>query len=563
MPSALDLAFDKHLAALTAPGGPLETVEVERGGRSYPAFAKAPPSLAHYFAHYCAQHGDTCFLVDGDTRVSFAESFAIARRLAQALIARHGVERGDRIGLAARNSANWVLGYMAIVMAGGCATLLNGWGTGEDLAEGIRLAGCRLALADPQRAARLEGKDCGAPIVAFSHGGGPAEGFGDLLEGAEGTELPQLGPGDLATILFTSGSTGTAKGVLSDHRGVINATINFAAQTLMVLGQMTEAGEAPKHPPAALVPVPLFHVTGEVPIFLQSFALGRKLVMMPKWDPLEAMRLIEAETVTYFVGVPLMSHEIATHPERARFDLSSCTTFAAGGAPRPAAHVGQIREALPASYPVIGYGLTETNAVGCGNFNQPYQEKPASTGRPSRPLSEVGILDPEGNPLAPGETGEIAIRSICNMLRYWEDPEATDAAFTPDGWLLTGDLGYMDEDGYVFIVDRKKDIIIRGGENISCTELEQAIYAHPDVIECSAFGLPDARLGEVPAAVFRPRPARDVTADDLREFLAERLASFKIPQHLWRVEDELPRLATQKVDRRTLRNRYLELSGNR
>ena len=141
-------------------------------------------------------------------------------------------------------------------------------------------------------------------------------------------------------------------------------------------------------------------------------------------------------------------------------------------------------------------------------------------------------------------------------------PEQTAAALR-DGWMFSGDAGYMDEDGYVFIVDRKKDIIIRGGENISCTELEQAIYAHPDVIECSAFGLPDARLGEVPAAVFRPRPARDVTADDLREFLAERLASFKIPQHLWRVEDELPRLATQKVDRRTLRNRYLELSGNR
>ena len=563
MPDAVDASFDKHLAALTAPGGPLETMEVGRGGRAYPAFAKAPPSLAHYFAHYCAQHGETIFLVDGETRIGFAESFAFARRLAQALTANHGVKRGDRVGLAARNSANWVLAHMAIIMAGGCATLLNGWWTGEELAEGISLTGCRLVLADPQRAARLDGIECGARIATFSHGGAPKEGFASLLEGAGEAELPQLGPNDLATILFTSGSTGKAKGALSDHRGVVNATINFAAQTLMVLGQMTEAGEAPTNPPAALVPVPLFHVTGEVPLFLQSFALGRKLVMMPKWDPLEAMRLIEAEKVTYFVGVPLMSHEIATHPQRGRFDLTSCATFAAGGAPRPADHVRRIREELPGSYPIIGYGLTETNAVGCGNFNRAYQAKPDSTGRASKPLSELGILDADGAELPQGETGEVAIRSICNMLRYWEDEEATTAAFTPDGWFRTGDLGNLDEDGYLFIVDRKKDIIIRGGENISCIELEQAVYAHPDIAECSVFGLPDERLGEVPAAVFRTRDSRDVTEDDLREFLGERLAAFKVPQYMWRESEPLPRLATEKVDRRSLRSRYLGLSGTR
>jgi acyl-CoA synthetase (AMP-forming)/AMP-acid ligase II len=258
-----------------------------------------------------------------------------------------------------------------------------------------------------------------------------------------------------------------------------------------------------------------------------------------------------------------MSHEIATHPERGRFDLTSCTTFAAGGAPRPADHVRRIREELPGSYPIIGYGLTETNAVGCGNFNRAYQMKPGSTGRASKPLSELGILDADGAELPQGETGEVAIRSICNMLRYWEDEEATAAAFTPDGWFRTGDLGYLDEDGYLFIVDRKKDIIIRGGENISCLELEQAIYAHPDIAECSAFGLPDERLGEVPAAVFRTRDSRDVTEDDLREFLGERLAAFKVPQYLWRETDPLPRLATEKVDRRTLRSRYLGLSGTR
>lgn len=563
MPSELDLSLANQLDMLMAPGAPLETTRIERFGVQLPLFKTAPPSLAHYFAHYCSQHGDSEFLVDGNIRLTFAETYAAARALAGGLIEGHKVQRGDRVGIAARNSTNWILAYMAVLMAGGCATLLNGWWTGEEMAEGISATDCKLVLADPQRAARLEGRPHGAKVLSFTHGSAPAEGFAALLEdgGNAETPLPDLGPDDLATILFTSGSTGKARGAYSDHRGVVQAAMNFGAQSLMVYGHMATQGTAPTGQQAALVSIPLFHVTGAVPLLLQSFALGRKLVMQPKWDALEALQLIEREQTTYFIGVPLMSYELATHPRRAEFDLSSCKNFAAGGAPRPEEHVKTLRAAFPDGFPIMGYGLTETNAVGCGNFNENYLEKPASTGPASLPLADIVIIGEGGEILPEGETGEIAIRSICNFRGYWNDAKATSTALRPDGYFLTGDLGYFDKDRYLFIVDRKKDIIIRGGENISCLEVEQAIYAHPDIAECSVFGLPETRLGEVPAAVFLPKEGRDLREDDLREFLRERLAPFKIPTHIWQETGQLPRLGSEKVDKRALREKYTALFG--
>jgi acyl-CoA synthetase (AMP-forming)/AMP-acid ligase II len=388
----------------------------------------------------------------------------------------------------------------------------------------------------------------------FDHGD-PRTGLAALM-GAETAELPPLGPDDLATILFTSGSTGLSKGAVSDHRGVIHGAMSYAAQTLMTFTYLANRGEAPTVQPCALVAVPLFHVTGEVVLMLQSFIIGRKLVLMEKWDAAEAMRLIEAERVTYFVGVPLMSFEIARHPDLGRYDLTSCVTFAAGGAPRPVDHVYAIREALPHAYPILGYGLTETNGVGCGNFNQNYLDKPGSTGPASRPLVDLAILDESGVPVPQGQTGEVAIRSVANFIGYWRNPEATAAVMTAEGYFRTGDLGYLDPDGYLFIVDRKKDIIIRGGENISASEVEATLYAHPGVAEASVFGLPDERLGEVPVAVYVARPGSSVEGEELRAFMQKHLAPFKIPVRFWQETASLPRLGTEKVDKRTLKARY-------
>ena len=332
--------------------------------------------------------------------------------------------------------------------------------------------------------------------------------------------------------------------------------MSYVVQSLMALTYLSGKGEAPSLQPCALVAVPLFHVTGEIPVFLQSFALGRKLVLMKKWDATEALRLIEAEKVTYFTGVPLMSYEIATHPDRDKYDTSTCTSFAAGGAPRPTDHVEKIHKAFPGGFPLLGYGLTETNAIGCGNFNENYLAKPTSTGKASRPLVDLAILDDAGNKLPTGEIGEVSIRTVANFLGYWDNREATQEAFTEDMYFRTGDLGRLDEDGYLFIVDRKKDIIIRGGENISCLEVEEAIYAHDDVAECSVFGLPDDRYGEIVGAVYLTRDGASLSEAELAAFLETHLPPFKRPAHIWQEHGSLPRLGTQKIDRKALREQY-------
>jgi acyl-CoA synthetase (AMP-forming)/AMP-acid ligase II len=568
MRTQLDHALDAIIEALTAEGQMFATVPFERDGIAMPAFAAAPPSLAHYIAHFCnnSDHKDAVFLVDGEVRLTFAQTYGAALCVAESLVKDHGIEKGDRVGIAARNSANWMILELGVLMAGGCATLLNGFWSGEELAYGIDLAECKLVLADKGRAARLEGHDLDAKIVLFDHGGAPAEGLASVWRAPVEGETPvalamlqQIGPDDLATILYTSGSTGNSKGAWSDHRGVVHGIMSYVCQSAMAKAYMESTGEQLPPQPCALVAVPLFHVTGEIPLFLQSLAIGRKLVLMPRWDAEEAMRLMEAEGVTYFVGVPLMSYEIASHPNRANYDLSACKSFAAGGAPRPPEHVTKIKEAFPGGFPLLGYGLTETNAVGCGNFNENYLAKPGSTGRASQPIVDLAILDDDGNKLEQGKVGEVCIRTVANFLGYWNNEEATQAAFTKDRYFRTGDLGYLDEDGYLYIVDRKKDIIIRGGENISCIEVEDAIYAHDDIAECSVFGLPDDRMGEVPAAVILPKDGRDdVTRQAVRAFLLEHIAPFKVPleEHIFIVDETLPRLGTQKVDKKTLREQY-------
>ena len=560
MQTQLDREMAQVMAALTAPGAMFETQQIQRFGQDLPIIKGAPANLADYFAYFCHQHGDTPFIVDGAQRLSFKEIYAAARTVAGGLVEGYGIKKGDRVALAGRNSASWIVAYMAILMAGGVVTLLNGFWQGEELAEGVCMVDCRYVIADEARASRLNEHPHCAEIVPLLNDLPPLQGLAALLEkgGGASTPLPVLDGNDLATILYTSGSTGKAKGALSDHLGVVQGTFSYLAQTVMALTILTQHGQPPQGQPTTLVNVPLFHVTGEIPVFLQSFALGRKLVLMHRWDVEEAMQLIEQEKVTYFVGVPLMSFEIATHPKRGQYDLSSCSAFASGGAPRPVDHVGRIRNALPHAFPVIGYGLTETNAVGCGNFNENYLNKPGSTGTASRPLVEVEILDEEHQPLPVRSIGEVAIRCAANFVGYWENEAATKDSVTADGFFLSGDLGYLDEEGYLFIVDRKKDIIIRGGENISGAEVEEVIYSHPAIAETSVFGLPDEKFGEIPAAVYLVKPGHSLTDAELAEFLALHLATFKIPAKFWQVSEPLPRLGTEKVDKRALRTRYTE-----
>jgi long-chain acyl-CoA synthetase len=564
MPTELDMAINATISRLMADNGPLSVKYVEKFGVQLPMLANAPENLADYCAFFCAAHKDKEFIVDGDIRLTFGEFFAAAREMAGGLVDGYGLQKGDRVGIAARNSANWMVANVAINLAGGVSTLLNGWWTGAELADGIKMVECRYVLADDQRAARLADCDIGdCEIIRFEHDCLPAKGLAALTTKGGGSEtaLPKIDPLDNATILYTSGSTGQSKGAVSDHRAVVQGTMSYVGQTMVFFELLTSAGTAMPAQPSALVNVPLFHVTASVPLVLQSFAIGRKLVLMPKWDAEEAMRLIEKEKISYFVGVPLMSIEIATHPKRHEYDLTSCTAFAAGGAPRPVEHVKKIRKEMDHAYPLIGYGLTETNGVGCGNFTENYLAKPTSTGQATKPLVEMEMLDDDGNIMPQGERGEVCIRTIANFNCYWNNPEATAAAFTKDGWFRTGDIGYLDEDGYLYIVDRKKDIIIRGGENISCPEVEAAAYEHEDIAELSVFGIDDEKFGEVPGLVYHMKEGKTLEPDALREFLAARLAPFKVPAYIWLVPDDLPRLGTQKIDRVTLRKQYNEIAA--
>ena len=548
----LDRKFDEILAEVTAPGGRLVIGKDEAGRAIVTNF---PATISGLLRTFCALYPDSEAVVAGDERLTFAEVDRLSEAVAHGLIAR-GIVKGDRVAIAMRNCPSWVVAYMAIVKAGAVATLLNGWWEAHEMEHGIRLADPKLVIADAPRAKRIavHCSSCDIMTVPIDEPVGIA--LAELLGGADDVPLPEVLPEDDATILFTSGSTGDSKGALSTHRAVTTATYAYSSGLIVLLGILTEEGRAPTTQARTLLTVPLFHVTGEVPVMLNSFVIGRCMVLMPKWDPGEALRLIEQEKITYFVGVPTMSLELMTHPDRDKYDLSSLKDITGGGAPRPVSHVERLQAAFPTARPALGYGLTETNAAGCANYWDNYAGRPASTGRAQTPLVEIAILGEGDRHLRSGEAGEIGIRSAANIKGYWRNPEATAAAFTADGYLRTGDVGYLDEDGYLFIVDRKKEIIIRGGENISTAEVEAACYACPDVAEVSVFGASDDRLGEVPVAVIHLEPGATLDERQLRDFLDGQLAKFKVPERFVFSPDPLPRLGTGKFDRRALKAKY-------
>jgi acyl-CoA synthetase (AMP-forming)/AMP-acid ligase II len=548
----LDRKYDAVLAAVTGEGG---RVILEKDAEGRTIVGNFPATLPLFFKTFCALNGPVEAVIAGDERLTFAQLDEISDRLARGLAAR-GIAKGDRVAIAMRNCPAWVVGYMAALKAGAIATLLNGWWQVEELDHALTLTEPALILADEPRGHRIGATGSEAPVEIVAIEKPVEEAYEALIAGGVDAALPDIGPDDDATILFTSGSTGEAKGAVSTHRAVTTGVYAYATSLMTLRGILESEGRPPPNPLKTLVVVPLFHVTGEVPVMLNSFVIARGMVLVPKWDAGEALRLIEKERVTYFVGVPTMSLELMNHPDRGNYDLSTLTDIAAGGAPRPVSHVERLRQSFPNSQPALGYGLTETNAVGCGNFWDNYAAKPASTGRAQVPFVEVAILGEGDTHLPTNERGEIAIRSAANIKGYWRNEAATKAAFTADGFIRTGDIGYLDEDGYLFIVDRKKDIIIRGGENISAAEVEAALYGCEGVAEAAVFGIADERLGEVPVAIMHRREGSCLSEDELRSFLDGRLSAFKVPALMIFSETPLPRLGTGKIDRVALKQKY-------
>ena len=375
--------------------------------------------------------------------------------------------------------------------------------------------------------------------------------------------MVEIHPDDDATILFTSGTTGVPKGAVSTNRGVMSGLFAFACRTTVEALRWAPdtppdpSTAAPSIPACFILTVPLFHVTGCVPVMLGSVTTGARLVMMHKWDPLRALQLIEREKVTNFVGVPTMSQDLVSHPDFAKYDTSSLKNVGGGGAPMAPELVRKIEGSFAGkASPQLGYGLTETNGYGPGNTGPDYMAKPSSTGRVV-PIMGVKIVDPNGSEQPNGEVGEVCLSGPMLIRGYWNRPEAT-AESIRDGWLHTGDLGYLDDQGFLYVVDRIKDMVLRGGENVYCSEVEAAIFEHNDIHEVAVFGLPHERLGEEVVAALLPTPGKTIDIDELTAFLAERIAPFKIPSQ-WFVRDEpLPRGATGKILKREIRDLVLD-----
>jgi len=547
-------------ARVTARGQPYEVVEATIDGSTYRVFANAPANLRELYRSSLV-HGDKDFYVYQDERYTFAETWRQAARVARQLEGL-GVSAGDRVGIAARNYPEWIFAFMGITSLGAVAVAINAWWSGEELAYGIDDSGLTVLFADAERlqrvlplaaAKRLELIAIRADDVAQAH---PNVVTWDRFIGHASDAMPEheVAPDSNATILYTSGSTAHPKGVLATHRSIVHALLGWecgAAIAVHLDPSLVE--ESPEFPPAMILTVPLFHVSGLNVQFLSSFRSGRKLVGMYKWDPEEALRLVEAERITSFNGVPTMSWEMVQSPNFHKYDTRSLKSMGGGGAAMAPEHSRQIAKELRSGVPGTGYGMTETNGLATSISGADLLGRGRSCGRPIPPMVDIKVVDPNGREVARGETGEIWIRGAMNFRGYWNKPDATRETLK-DGWVCSGDIGHMDDEDFVFITDRAKDMVIRGGENIGCQEVEAVIYDHPAVSECAVFGVPDERLGEALAAVVMVKPNQRLAPDDVRAHVAGHLARFKVPEHVWVRTEQLPRIASGKIYKRGLRD---------
>ncbi len=551
----MTLDYAEAAAKITAPGERFETQAIDVDGVTVTAFKNAPPSLREVFATARAR-GDETFIVYEDERLSFADVMARVDALAAALVDRYGVTKGDRVAIGMRNYPEWVISFAAVTSVGAVSVSLNAWWTEDELGYALEDSGATVLIADRERAERSRSVAARLGFRTISVRASAIEGV-DSWEDVvvPGTPMPDVtvGPDDDATILYTSGTTGRPKGAVSTHRAVVQALLGFGCKSALDRIRRPEDEErVTRLPPVFILIVPLFHVTGCVPVMLSCFASGLKLVIMYKWDPERALELIERERVTNFVGVPTQSWDLLESPCFADFDTSSLVSVGGGGAPAPPTLVKRVATSFKTAKPSIGYGLTETNAYGPGNSGVDYIEHPTSTGR-ATPILEIDARDPDGRSLPVGERGEIWFKGPMLIRGYWNKPEAT-AEVMVDGWLRTGDLGRIDEDGFVYVEDRAKDMILRAGENVYCAEVEAAIYEHPAVHEAAVFGVPHERLGEEVAAAVFPKAGQVLTAEELQAHVAERLAGFKVPSKVIVVSEALPRNPAGKILKRELRD---------
>jgi len=552
-------------AALCAPGMPFEMETTEIEGVPTRVWKNALPNLAVLAEHANAAFGDREFVVYEDERVTYAGWFRAVATLAHALQAR-GIKKGDRVALAMRNLPEWPVAFFAAAVTGAIVVPLNAWWTGEELAFGMADSGATVLICDAERWDRIapfkEEMPALQHVLVTRAGDGAMAAPAIALETVIGrptsyTDLPDMAfpdaaiaPDDAATIFYTSGTTGKPKGALGSHRNLLS---NGLSSAYSGAATMLRRGEPLPEPSirAGLVVIPMFHVTACSASMIPTIQAGHKIVFMHKWDTVKAFEIIEREKINATGGVPFIAWQLIEHPDREKYDLSSIDAISYGGAPSAPELVSKIYEIFGA-FPGNGWGMTETMATVTSHVAEDYLNRPDSCG-PAVAVSDLKIMSEDGMTELPvGEVGELWARGPQIVKGYWNRPDATAETFV-DGWVRTGDLARVDEEGFCFIVDRAKDMIIRGGENIYSSEVENILYEHPAVTDAALVGISHQTLGEEPAAVVHLAPGMSVSEEELRGYVSERLAKFKVPVKIIFTQDTLPRNANGKILKRDLK----------
>jgi long-chain acyl-CoA synthetase len=545
------------ISQVSAPGEVFETRE-RAGVRE---FLHAPESLCDIYDG--ARGEEKTFLVFRDDSWSFARVIEEADLLSGALVNELGVSPGDRVALLMRNRPEWIVAFAAVTRFGAVAVALNAWWSSEEVDYALQYSEPRVLVVDEAHAelgVRLA-RPRGIAVVVV---GGVDESivvesgawrYPDLLSRRHSAPTGRPGKEDLATMMFTSGTTGRPKGAVSTHGAIIQSLMAFSAGLFIEALRQSERDHPPSEETTLILLVPLFHVTGCIPVMLSSFTWHFTLVITTSWDPEEALQLIARHRVTHVVGVPTQVYDLIHSPSFEVADLSSVARLGGGGAPTPAALVERVETRLEHGRPNLGYGLTETNAYGPQNYGDDYVARPSSTGQTPTIVMDVEIRSSLGTPCATGEVGEIWVNGPTLFSAYWRHEEATREALV-DGWFRTGDLGYLDDEGFLYVVDRTKDMIIRAGENVYSAEVEAVLEAHPRVARAVVVGVSDDRLGQRVVAVIVARPGEDVSAEDLEEFARQHLASYQVPSEIVITQDPLPMTSTGKVRKDVVRRRY-------
>jgi long-chain acyl-CoA synthetase len=562
-------------AALAASDTPLKLEDGVVGGVNMKVYANAPPTIRSILELANVSFPDRDYIVYQDERVTFRAMMLAVQHFAKTLAEDHGVTKGDRVGVIMRNYPQWPVAFFAALSLGAIATPMNSWWTGDELEYGLSFAGVKVAVMDGQIFERIRQNMDALPdlksviiardreeerpdprVTTMEKTIGDANSWASLAD--IGLPNVEIGTDDDATIMYTSGTTGKPKGALATNRAIIANMLNsMTSQARMLLRRGEAIPEPdPNKQNATLLAVPMFHATGAFAILIPSMLRGDKIVSMYKWDAGEALPIIEREKITAVGGVPAIAWQLLEHPERDKYDLSSIVAISYGGAPSAPELVTTIKKRFPDAAPGNGWGMTETCATATLNIGEDYVNRPNSAGSPTGAV-ELKICDPDGNTLPQGDVGELWCKGPMNAKLYWNRPEATAETYR-DGWVVTGDLARIDEEGFVYLVDRAKDMLIRGGENVYCIEVESALYDHPAVMDAAVVGIPHKILGEEVGAVVQLKPGKTASQDELRAHVASQIAAFKVPVEIQFETEPLPRNANGKILKPELRARFSE-----